>query len=391
MLFPSSIKVVHFEVTYNCNHKCAFCPQCTPGRENKYLGREVVGYLAPCFPSMEHLILSGGEAFLWPHLKDLVNTALGKNPKLISSVVTNGTFFNEYWRDMVRQGFFRKINISFNAGTKETYKKIHGQDHFDKVIKNVEFLSKYRKSKLKILDISCVLSKNLIGELTHLTRLFAGKVDTITFQELNYYSTIKDYYHVNKITDDVWPQIEEELEECRKIAIAKGTNIRVLSKYTNPTEKGLKEFPEEKECRLPWSQLTILNSGEVRIGCCQSRHVIGNITNNSIDQILMNPIIEKLQNEMSKGNIEFCPEPRLLNKCPFITYRFAELQSKNINEIVQALLTTRGSSYKLQLEHTQLQQEYTKLYREYSQLQKSKAVIFARKLKKYPVLNKLLQ
>jgi MoaA/NifB/PqqE/SkfB family radical SAM enzyme len=307
---------------------------------------------------MNHLILTGGEAFVWPHIKELVETALDRNPNVKCSVVTNGSFINEYWRNHVRRGFFRKFNISFNAGTLDNYKKVHGRDHFERVLQNIDFLAEQKKthklilnvlsrvvrgelSAIKrlfaqklILDISCVLSRVVMGELSAITRLFAGKVDTITFQELNEYDAIKDYYETNRITEEIWPRISEELDECNRITYESGSKIQVLSKYkyrtmaqripgksSNVWVKKFKRKGESHEdvCPLPWTQIIVNASGHVSIGCCQSRHVIGNIENESIEKILENPVIERLQKEISKGNVDFCPLPRLRHKCPYIS------------------------------------------------------------------------
>ena len=36
------------------------------------------------------------------------------------------------------------IKFSINGATRETYKQVHGSDHFEKVIENLKYLRKYR-------------------------------------------------------------------------------------------------------------------------------------------------------------------------------------------------------------------------------------------------------
>ena len=42
------------------------------------------------------------------------------------------------------------IKFSIHGGTKDTYKKIHGKDDFDRVIKNLIWVDEYRKTQKKI-------------------------------------------------------------------------------------------------------------------------------------------------------------------------------------------------------------------------------------------------
>jgi MoaA/NifB/PqqE/SkfB family radical SAM enzyme len=83
---------------------------------------------------------------------------------------TNGLLATrENLKDVIEAGL-HSIKFSINAGTRETYKLVHGYDNFDKVIENLEICYKLKQElnqELKIM-VSCVVTKQNENEIEKL-------------------------------------------------------------------------------------------------------------------------------------------------------------------------------------------------------------------------------
>lgn len=75
-----------------------------------------------------------------------------KEKGMESSFATNGSLINEeIAREMMN---CRWVGVSIDAATREIFEKVHGVDHFDKVIKNLRLLVKLKKETGSKVDIS---------------------------------------------------------------------------------------------------------------------------------------------------------------------------------------------------------------------------------------------
>lgn len=127
------------EVTNKCNHACIFCPhqdmknnfgEIDPlllkriMREAYDMGIRQIG------------LYTTGEMFLCREIETHIKNAKETGFTYIYSD-TNGALANkENMRRVINAGL-DSIKFSINAGTRETYKKIHGRDDFNKVMDNL--------------------------------------------------------------------------------------------------------------------------------------------------------------------------------------------------------------------------------------------------------------
>ena len=89
------------------------------------------------------LLLTGGEPLLFPQFKELY-CAL-KDMGMILTLNTNGTLINEEWAEFFAKNKPRRINITLYGSKNETYEKLcHMKDGFDKTIRGIELLKKYK-------------------------------------------------------------------------------------------------------------------------------------------------------------------------------------------------------------------------------------------------------
>lgn len=173
------------ELSNACNHACIFCTN--PHMQRK-IGRIENGL-------MEGILASGydagvreigfyttGDPLVHKELERFTREAkrLGYRYAYIS---TNGAAGGvERFRSVIDAGM-DSIKFSINAGTRESYKLIHGRDHFDRVIDNLRFVSEYRRtlSRPLRLFVTCVVTKQIEHEKDALRELVTPFVDELVF------------------------------------------------------------------------------------------------------------------------------------------------------------------------------------------------------------------
>ncbi len=144
---PPFPKTVLVEISNLCNHRCTFCAYSKMTRAGKQIDLALLDRLlkeAYALGSREVGLYSGAEPFTSPNLEAII-----KNAKEIGYdyifITTNGSLANEKRLKACIDNGLDSIKFSINAGDRETYKQVHGHDHFHRVLKNVEFVSQYRQ------------------------------------------------------------------------------------------------------------------------------------------------------------------------------------------------------------------------------------------------------
>lgn len=324
MDFYCHINNLHLAIPHACNHSCTFLSQ---GEErDKRLGAETIFDLLDRLKNLKTCTLSGGEALLWPDDIDLLlDRLLSEHPKLLLSLITNGSLFKERHFSIVSQGRFRKIDISFNASDDAAYTSLHGRKHFQKVLKNIQRLSEIRTDltaagkPLPVIQVSCVLSRATASNIEGYCELLGGKVDDIVLQELGYSSPTDDLNQSNQITPELWNEMCPSILRLSDNLKAKGTHLRVLTRHPLPfTHEAVAAQSSIKtvSCKQALTELMVKMSGEITIGCCNSQHQLGVLGKESLDEIAAKPVSRRLAANIHRGNFEFCSIPRLRHNCP---------------------------------------------------------------------------
>lgn len=186
---PPMPKNMMVELSNACNHACIFCtsPHMTRGigrmkhdllhrvmQEARDEGVEEIGFYTT------------GEPFIHTDLAKFTADAKQLGFRYIY-ISTNGALASPDRAKEVIDAGMDSIKFSINAGSKETYKLIHGHDDWDKVMANLKFISDYRKSldrQLRLFISFIVTNKN-----AHETEAFRTSmrplVDDILFQTVH--------------------------------------------------------------------------------------------------------------------------------------------------------------------------------------------------------------
>ncbi len=134
---PINPLFVHFECTYRCNMKCAFC---NVWRKNIYKNEatplELKERLSECWNLGCSLVsFTGGEPLLRKDLGKLLEFS-NRNLGLFTGLVTNGILLDKKFSDLSR--YTDSLAVSFDVNDKQTFNRTRGIDAFEKVKKNIE-------------------------------------------------------------------------------------------------------------------------------------------------------------------------------------------------------------------------------------------------------------
>ena len=172
--------------------------------------------------------------------------------------ITNGLPLTEQKIEAVMESDIRIYSISVDAGTAESYKKLKGQDGFDKLVHLVKHASNHKKKlgrNFPLLRVSYYPSPETTGEEQIFVNTFKDYVDFIDIQE---FKDIRDLGN-HDLRDD---------------------------------------------CRMPFRRLAIFADGRVA-PCCSlysNNVIVGNINEQSLKEIWDGEKINTLREELLSNN-----------------------------------------------------------------------------------------
>lgn len=180
-------RTVEFFISNICNHNCIGCHS-KELHETKIpflkfeTAKKVIDECA--IMGVEGIELSGGGCpMLYPKIVELARYINEKRLKV--GLITNGIPFTKKNIEILR--YLLWIRIALDAGTRETYAKVHGKDDFFKLIENIKMIVDYkRKYNLKVtIGLKYLISRHNNNELIHATKLAKKlKVDYLQFKAL---------------------------------------------------------------------------------------------------------------------------------------------------------------------------------------------------------------
>jgi MoaA/NifB/PqqE/SkfB family radical SAM enzyme len=161
---------VHFECTYRCNMKCAFC---NVWRKNIFKNEATTPHLEQrlleCWDLGCSIVsFTGGEPLLRKDLGKLLEFS-SRKLGLFTGLVTNGILLNK--NIGVLSKYVDSLAVSFDVNDKQTFNRTRGVDAFEKVKKNIEYarragieielLSVITKETFEFMDDTIEFAKSL--------------------------------------------------------------------------------------------------------------------------------------------------------------------------------------------------------------------------------------
>ncbi len=178
-----SPKMIHFNVDDNCNAKCVMCRD-----KNEFKPHFVRQYeeffdkdLIKMLKNTETIYLNGaGELFASNLCKKILKTVTSNYPNINIDLITNGILADRKNFEALGLKKIYSIEVSLHAYSKKTYDKIVRDGDYDRVMKNLKFLSEMKKQgKLTCLWLNFVVSALNYKEMIDFQK-FAEKIGAKT-------------------------------------------------------------------------------------------------------------------------------------------------------------------------------------------------------------------
>ena len=194
---------LRLELSNICNHKCLCCPNSKMKRKRCHMPSELVYRLLKEGEELgikEVGLFIAGEPFVSPELEDYIKFAKEHSYEYVF-ITTNGALATPARLEKVIDAGIDSIKFSINAGTRESYKVVHGRDDYDKVFEHLKHADQYRKrknAKVKLMT-SFVVTKYTKDEIDMHYNKILPYVDDICFFN----------------AESFGGQMEEEIKELR--------------------------------------------------------------------------------------------------------------------------------------------------------------------------------
>ena len=235
-------------------------------------------------------LTGGGEAMCHPHIFKMFKILNQGNSKI--TLVTNGTNLKKVVPYITNKWDW--IRLSINAGTRETYNKVHKLDVFDNVMDSLNYVKS--QTNIPIYISYCVVRENM-HEIVKFTELMHDiGVNGVKFNAV--YTTERDGRLDSYEADCVKKEIEKAME-------FQDNNFKVMNSFWKRDKFG--ENVDFKKCWFQHFMVNIAPDGLV-YPCCvtstRTAYSYGNIYNNSLKEILYSKERKKM---IKFYNSKTCP------------------------------------------------------------------------------------
>ncbi len=273
MIKVTKPEIFQLELSSKCNLACIMCPHpILIQRAKEHLDFELFKTIIDrdALPQTKvmglHLL---GESLLHPRFLEMVKYMIDR--KVEPEVATNGTVLTEKMAWGLCQSGLKKIWLSFDGGTKETYEKIRVGANFEKTVFNIKRFLEINKTY----DSPIKIIIQMVGQ----------------------------------------PENKDDLENFYNLWAGQGAIVKVKFLDTWAGTMFLDEVPnppgERTPCEEPFNRVAVLANGDV-VPCCRDwsgSYVYGNLKEQSLQEIWDGHKAESLRQEHVTGN--YISEPCL--------------------------------------------------------------------------------
>ncbi|MBR3627612.1 MAG: radical SAM protein [Elusimicrobia bacterium] len=304
--FPRMLTV---SLTSDCNIRCKMChiPQkCWVFPDKKI--EEIVSFM----PKIQTILWHGGEPFFYNKIDILINEA--KKYNLGQIISTNGLLLDDKRIEQIMSSNM-EINFSVHGLTKDVYEKIHCGGNFDKLINNLKKFKNFKdktNSNIKY-GIKFLIMKSNYKQFMNLydfvkefgfNHVYINTLgeETCIDENLLFHENKREVFkYISDISEELKFKFKEDnifyeawLPKCndidKKVENNKIDNNDNKTKFGCNKKCDTKIFEKEKKfcCYIPWQSLYIDAGGYVRNGCFCNDIILGNINENSLEEIWNN-------------------------------------------------------------------------------------------------------
>lgn len=326
-VIKSKVKRLWVTLTSRCNIRCRTCGLWSSPWD---IPRKTVDEVIALYPYLERLVWLGGEVFLCEYFDEMFEKALAF-PQLQQQIITNGVILNQRWIERIIGAKNTELTFSVDGVTKEVYEYIRVGSNFEKLITNIKLANKIKQevcSKTPLRMNTVIMKSNY-----HQLEDFIELARDLGFCQLSIMALHFDqdpeenilYSHVDtRVLEYITKTIPKIREKAKLYNIDLDILLPTLEDACGDAECKKSEG-EAKEsclppapvagkplhCKMPWKYMFICDKGTTYLtGSCVKP--IGNIYENSLDEIWNSPEAQSYRENMLKGEFnDICrPECR---------------------------------------------------------------------------------
>ncbi len=138
----------HVVLNMPCNQRCIMCVPNFQHRRDVLPFENFVALFEQFRPYAEHVTLIGGETFMYPWINEALEL-LAKHPIAVT-IHTNSFMLNERVIPRLLNLHELHLKCSIDAATRDTYRRIHGRDHFERVTANMANFAELKRGRPRI-------------------------------------------------------------------------------------------------------------------------------------------------------------------------------------------------------------------------------------------------
>lgn len=340
-----------------CNYSCVFCPGYSPNRPEERRARAFDGHMPEAVfdrlvdsaarLGVEQISLVGmGEPLLHPGAPQFLTRIKAAGIRLM--VTTNGSALTPAWCERFLGDGLDILNVSFSAGTQETYAAIHGRRHaarFDAIPETLRWLTTERRRTGRTaprLVMRCTVIRDNIAEVADwVARAVDCGADELVLQ--TFVST--------GFGPDLRPTPEQQaagaallrpcLARLERAGIASNLPFMISlweGAVGQPTDflgypLGA-DFYHRYPCLAGWTYIVISEAGQV-FPCCYCSHPLGNIFEQSLEEIWHGPAYRAFRRRLCTLPAS-APGCRCLDGCGSVRENIRTIERLALRSALQA-------------------------------------------------------
>jgi radical SAM protein with 4Fe4S-binding SPASM domain len=282
-LNPKIPKELYLELNNTCNHKCIFCSNEKMTRSKENIDKELAKRImreAHQLGVTDISFFATGEPFLVSDLDFYIKYSKEIGFKYVF-LTTNGALAKPKLAKKVIDAGLNSIKFSVNAGTRESYKAVHGRDDFIEVVKNIKWIYEYKEEN----NIDLKLYSSMVPNP----------------QNIGEYNSLMS--NIGKFLDD-----EIHQRECSN----QGGNMLENNEITEINPDSIlgtlrqNQYQEKKICPDPFNRIVVSSEGYLT-ACVvdyQNSLIISDLSKSSLKESWNNEKYLELRKKHLDGNLE---------------------------------------------------------------------------------------
>ncbi len=303
--FPRAVALC---TTDFCNSNCTFCCLKTQGvqpKETILRFADFRTFYPQVLDKVDHIDFSLGEIFTNPEAGDFLNYVFRTHKDKKISIYSNAIGMKQEYIERImssEQDF--EIDISLNATSRETYRKVMQVDAFERVLGHIDLFRQLRRAtgqrQKKRVVLSYLLNIHTLDE-------FPAILDLMERYEIDgLVPRIMKIYQPGVFSESVFfnqARYNEVILQMTDEAARRGINFSRPPLFTGATRLTplARDQGHRIKCDSPWAIVYLRANGDVSL-CANWNTHIGNIRRQSFDEIWNGPAAAEARRRILAGD-----------------------------------------------------------------------------------------